>query len=80
MARTTLHGVYRRNTRGRAYIISRSDLGAWIIFRCSAKLPLVNGEPAFFSGVVQDGWLFPERIASLRPPRRNEFPRMARSA
>ncbi|MBX7059189.1 MAG: hypothetical protein K1X75_14075 [Leptospirales bacterium] len=71
MNRITLHGVYRRNTRGRAYIISKAETGAYVIYRAADTLPLRNGELAYFSGIARDGWLFPDRIASDRSPRRN---------
>lgn len=55
-------GIYRKNTRGRAYLIFRDRNRERRIVRTSAKLAAENGQNVTIVGAIRAGRLIPGRV------------------
>ncbi|MEQ9364564.1 MAG: hypothetical protein RIF32_09985 [Leptospirales bacterium] len=67
-------GIYRKNTRGRAYLIFKDRDRQRRIVRTSCKIDVRNGQNVTIIGAIRAGRLIPHRVV----PR--VFPRSARGA
>ena len=70
MDQLVIQGVYRKNTRGRAYLIYRDREGIVRGVRCSCKLDIPGGREITAVGVFRDGWFLIDRVVENIPPRR----------
>ena len=70
-----IRGVYKRNSRGRAYLVCYDRFKKRSIYRISAKLDARNGETLNVVGEIDRGWIsvtsyypciFSRRLASKR--------------
>lgn len=75
-------GIYRKNTRGRAYLIFRDRNRERRIVRTSAKLSVENGQNVTIVGAIRSGRLIPGRVIPWVAPvaKRGPDPRSRRRA
>lgn len=62
-------GIYRKNTRGRAYLIFRDRDRKQQIVRTSSKLNALNGQNITIIGAIRAGRLIPHRVVPHILPR-----------
>jgi hypothetical protein len=63
-------GIYRKNTRGRAYLIFRDSVGQRRIVRTTSKFDVANGQTVSVIGAIRNGWLIASRVIPRVAPRR----------
>lgn len=78
MERVEFLGIYRKNTKGRAYLIFDGAAGERRIVRASAKYGLQNGARVRAAGTVVGHRFFAEYVQEEVAPRR--VPRRRRAA
>ncbi len=62
-------GIYRKNTRGRAYLIFKDRDRKRRIVRTSCKLDAANGQTVTIIGAIRAGRLIPHRVVPRVFPR-----------
>ncbi|MCR9143505.1 MAG: hypothetical protein NXI24_14750 [bacterium] len=67
-------GIYRKNTRGRAYLIYKDGDRRRRIVRTSSKINALNGQNVTIVGAIRGGRLIAERVVA------HVFPRVDRKA
>ncbi|MCB1306850.1 MAG: hypothetical protein KDK30_01660 [Leptospiraceae bacterium] len=63
-----IQGVYRKNSRGRAYLFFKDRQRNLRIVRMSARTNIPNGQTITVIGSIQDGRLLASRIQSHNLP------------
>lgn len=70
MEQIVIQGVYRRNTRGRSYLIFRDSSKIQRILPVSSKFPALNGQTITVIGTIVEGRLMADKIIPCVYPRR----------
>ena len=65
MERLILSGIYKKNTRGRAYLIFYNQDRSRSIYRISARLAAGNGSLIRIIGTIKNGWILVSKLISI---------------
>ncbi len=71
----SLHGVYRKNSRGRAYLfLPKTEKINKRIWSVKNVLPIPNGQRVYIEGIIQDERLYIKKAHFTHFPRRKKTP------